>query len=134
MRFRSRVPAVPLWGATPSALTGDHGSASVPAYRARTRPHAREAPMTTSREPELTLDEPVLVIVPWHDDVVDRGHPDVVQAVGEQLHYAVSDAQGEWVAVVIFAAAALHLRPREQWIGWSDEQRRRRLALVANNV
>ena len=22
-----------------------------------------------------------------------------VQAVGEQLHYAVSDAQGEWVAV-----------------------------------
>ena len=57
-----------------------------------------------------------------------------VQAVGEQLHYAVSDAQGEWVAVLIFAAAAKHLRPRDQWIGWSDEQRRRRLALVANNV
>ena len=57
-----------------------------------------------------------------------------VQAVGEQLHYAVSDAEGAWVAVVIFAAAALHLRPRDQWIGWSDEQRRRRLALVANNV
>ena len=36
--------------------------------------------------------------------------------------------------MVIFAAAALHLRPREQWIGWSDEQRRRRLALAANNV
>lgn len=57
-----------------------------------------------------------------------------VQAVGEQLHYAVSDAQGEWVAVLIFAAAAQHLRPRDQWIGWSDEQRRRRLALVVNNV
>ncbi len=57
-----------------------------------------------------------------------------VQAVGEQIHYAVSDAQGEWVAVLIFAAAAQHLRAREQWIGWSDEQRRRRLALVANNV
>ena len=57
-----------------------------------------------------------------------------VQAVGEQIHYAVSDAQGEWVAVLIFAAAAKHLRPRDQWIGWSDEQRRRRLALVANNV
>lgn len=57
-----------------------------------------------------------------------------VQAVGEQVHYAVSDAQGEWVAVLIFAAAALHLRPRDTWIGWSDEQRRRRLALVANNV
>ena len=57
-----------------------------------------------------------------------------MQAVGEQVHYAVSDAQGVWIAVLIFAAAALHLRPREQWIGWSDEQRRRRLALVANNV
>jgi hypothetical protein len=57
-----------------------------------------------------------------------------VQAVGEQVHYAVSDAQGEWVAVLIFAAAAKHLRPRERWIGWSDEQRRRRLALAVNNV
>lgn len=57
-----------------------------------------------------------------------------VQAVGEQVHYAVSGPQGEWVAVLIFAAAAQHLRPRDQWIGWSDEQRRRRLALVANNV
>lgn len=57
-----------------------------------------------------------------------------VQAVGEQVHYAVSDAQGEWVAVLIFAAAAKHLRPRDQWIGWNDEQRRRRLALVVNNV
>jgi hypothetical protein len=57
-----------------------------------------------------------------------------VQAVGEQVHYAVSDALGEWVAVLVFAAAAWHLRPRDAWIGWSDEQRRRRLALVVNNV
>ncbi len=57
-----------------------------------------------------------------------------VQAVGEQMHYAVADAQGEWVAVLVFAAAAWHLRPRDAWIGWTDEQRRRRLALVANNV
>lgn len=57
-----------------------------------------------------------------------------VQAVGEQLHYAVTDAQGAWVAVLIFAAAAWHLRPRDTWMGWSDEQRRLRLALVANNV
>ena len=38
------------------------------------------------------------------------------------------------MAVLIFAAAAWHLRPRDQWIGWTDEQRRRRLALVANDV
>ena len=57
-----------------------------------------------------------------------------VQAVGEQLHYAVTDQAGGWVAVLIFAAAAKHLQARDHWIGWSDEQRRRRLALVANNV
>lgn len=57
-----------------------------------------------------------------------------VRAVGEQLHYAVADTHGEWVAVLVFAAAAKHLRARDRWIGWSDEQRRRRLALVANNV
>lgn len=57
-----------------------------------------------------------------------------VQAVGEQLHYAVANTHGEWVAVLVFAAAAKHLRARDSWIGWSDEQRRRRLALVANNT
>ncbi|MFH1499371.1 MAG: ISAs1 family transposase [Verrucomicrobiota bacterium] len=57
-----------------------------------------------------------------------------VRAVGEQLHYALTDASGEWVAVLVFAAAAQHLRARDTWIGWGDEQRRRRLALVANNV
>ena len=31
-------------------------------------------------------------------------------------------------------AAARRLRHRDQWIGWSDEQRRRRLPLVVNNT
>ena len=58
-----------------------------------------------------------------------------VKAVGEQFHYALSDAQGgKWLTVLIFAASALHLRERDRRIGWEDEQRRRRLALVTNNV
>jgi predicted transposase YbfD/YdcC len=56
------------------------------------------------------------------------------KAVGERLYYLVSDAQGQWRAVLIFAAAAKHLRAREQWIGWTDAQRERRLALVVNNI
>jgi hypothetical protein len=47
-----------------------------------------------------------------------------MQAVGKQLHSAVSDGVGHWKLVLIFATAAWHLRPRDQWIGWSDEQRR----------
>jgi hypothetical protein len=37
------------------------------------------------------------------------------------------------VAILVFSAAANHLRAREEWIGWSNEQRRRRLSLITNN-
>ena len=50
--------------------------------------------------------------------------------VGERLYYVVTDAQGQWRAVLIFAAAAKHLRARDRWIGWTDAQREKRLALV----
>jgi hypothetical protein len=54
--------------------------------------------------------------------------------VGERLYYVVSDGQGQWLALLVFAAAARHLRYRDRWIGWIDAQRERRLSLVANNI
>jgi hypothetical protein len=56
-----------------------------------------------------------------------------VRPVGEQLFYAVTDAGGEWLGVLVFCAASRRLRGRDRWIGWSEEQRRRRLPLVVNN-
>ena len=53
--------------------------------------------------------------------------------VGEQLRYVVTDAQGRWLALLGWNAAAWHLKARDQWIGWSEEQRERRLALLAQN-
>lgn len=53
--------------------------------------------------------------------------------VGERLCYIAQAATDQWVAVLIFSAAAKHLKHRDQWIGWSNEQRRRRLSLVTNN-
>ena len=52
--------------------------------------------------------------------------------VGEQLRY-VAEHEGRWLALLSWCAASRHLRSRDRWIGWCDEQRRRRLALVANN-
>jgi hypothetical protein len=52
--------------------------------------------------------------------------------VGEQLRY-VAEVDGRWVALLSWSAAANHLKDREQWLGWNISQRRRRLALVANN-
>jgi hypothetical protein len=55
-----------------------------------------------------------------------------VRAVGEQLWYAIT-ARGRWLGVLVFCAASRRLRARDQRIGWSEEQRRRRLPLVVNN-
>jgi hypothetical protein len=54
--------------------------------------------------------------------------------VGERLYYVVTDAQGQWLALLVFAAAAKHLKYRDRWIGWSDAQREKRLSLVVNNL
>ena len=56
-----------------------------------------------------------------------------VRPVGERLYYVARDAAQHWVAVLVFSAPAKHLKHRDKWIGWSNEQRRRRLSLVTNN-
>ena len=56
-----------------------------------------------------------------------------LKAVGEQMCYAAVDTQGHWLAVLIFSAAAKHLKHRDQWIGWTRAQRDRRLSLLVNN-
>ena len=54
------------------------------------------------------------------------------QLVGQQLRY-VAESQGQWVALLSWSAAAYKLKLREQWIGWSQPQKKRRLPLVVNN-
>jgi hypothetical protein len=54
------------------------------------------------------------------------------QLVGERLRY-VAVFDGQWLALLSWSAAAYHLKDRDAWVGWSVTQRRRRLALVANN-
>jgi len=56
-----------------------------------------------------------------------------VHAVGEQLFYAITQGGGAWPGVLVFCAASRRLRARDGWIGWSEEQRRRRLPLIVNN-
>lgn len=56
-----------------------------------------------------------------------------LKAVGEQMCYAAVDFQGHWLALLLFSAAAKHLKYRDQWIGWTRAQRDRRLSLVVNN-
>ena len=52
---------------------------------------------------------------------------------GEPLRY-VATYREEWLGLATWSAGARHLKARDKWNGWSDEQRRRRLPLVANNA
>jgi hypothetical protein len=56
-----------------------------------------------------------------------------LKPVGERLHYVATDAHDGWLALLVFSAAAKHLKHRDRWIGWSDAQRHRRLSLITNN-
>ncbi len=56
-----------------------------------------------------------------------------LKPVGERMFYAAVDGQGHWLAVLVFSAAAKHLKHRDQWIGWTRAQCDRRLSLVVNN-
>lgn len=55
------------------------------------------------------------------------------QVVGEHLRYVVT-YQDQWLALATWAAPAWHLKARDAFIGWSEEQRRTRLPLLANNA
>lgn len=52
---------------------------------------------------------------------------------GKALRY-VATLRGEWVALLGWGSAAFRCRARDQYIGWDDETREKRLHLVANNV
>ncbi|MCB2141021.1 MAG: ISAs1 family transposase [Rhodobacteraceae bacterium] len=56
-----------------------------------------------------------------------------IHPVGQRLYYVATDAQDQWLGLLVFSAPAKHLKHRDRWIGWSARQRDRRLPLVANN-
>src|ERR1019366_8238030 len=69
----------------------------------------------------------------WDQLVSEHHYLENANLVGERLCYVV-EYRGQWLALLGWAAAAYHLRARDTWIGWNDNQRRGRLHLVANNA
>ncbi len=69
----------------------------------------------------------------WEELMIDHHYLKSARMVGEQLRY-VAEYQGQWLALLGWSAASYHLKGRDGWIGWSDNQRRARLHLVANNA
>jgi hypothetical protein len=69
----------------------------------------------------------------WNQLISQHHYLKNAHLVGERLCYVV-EYQGQWLALLGWSAAAYHIRARDQWIGWNDNQRRARLRLVANNA
>jgi len=57
-----------------------------------------------------------------------------VRPVGEQVKYAVWSAGGRLLACLAWSSAPRHLAPRDRFIGWSAEARRRNLRYLAYNT
>ena len=97
----------------------------------------RNRPLITNEQQALLEGVQLRLIEPGERERIDRliveqHYLGNAQLVGEQLRY-VAEYQGQWVALMSWSAAAYKLKLREGWIGWSDQQKQRRLPLVVNN-
>ena len=69
-----------------------------------------------------------------HNEYLDRYHYLGYQPLpGDQLRY-FARASGRIIALLSFGAAAWKTQPRDQFIGWTAQQRQQRLHLVTNNA
>lgn len=117
----------------------------------RQEPRLRRPPLP----PELfdsALPDPIVVdlsaLLPLSIAVADPKLPDYRQFqrylaqhhylsfnrnVGESMGYLIKSCAGVDLACVLFGAAAWQCAPRDQWIGWSSEQRAQGLPRIVNN-
>ena len=102
--------------------------------------------LTKKKKPKtvFTTDPPVFLL---KDLTVRVVQPEEYERAGELLdqeHYLgdlrtgrallqAVEYQGHWVALLDWGSAGLKLADREQWIGWTAQQRAERLKLVAMN-
>jgi hypothetical protein len=68
----------------------------------------------------------------WKALVRERHYLGLRNLVGETVLH-VAEFDGHWVALVGWCSAALKVTVRDRWIGWTPQQKQRRLKSVAQN-
>ncbi len=68
----------------------------------------------------------------WDALICERHYLGNAHLVGRQLRY-VAELDGQWVALVGWNVAAYHLKGREDWIGWTVQQRLSRRKFAVQN-
>lgn len=102
----------------------------------------------TDEFPPVSITEPLTALQPLRLETVTAGSPYYTVflrylarhhylgfrgPVGENIAYLARDCHGRDLACILFSAAAWKTKPRDNWIGWDDATRARRLPLLANN-
>lgn len=68
-----------------------------------------------------------------HDQLLEQEHYlHNATAVGQVLRY-VAEYNGQWVAVLTFCSASLHLKPRDRFLHWPAREVSQRRHLIAQN-
>jgi hypothetical protein len=80
------------------------------------------------RQVRRTKEEPV-----FNGLIEEHHYLGYTRPVGEHLKYLVYAANGRPVACLAWSSAPRHLGPRDRYIGWSPEARRRNIHLLAYN-
>jgi hypothetical protein len=123
------------------------GLLRLPPPRHRNSNRRSYAPRTPATDPGPPLRAPVHLLGPLHlhlvadpsasalwNETIARYHYRGYRPLpGAQLRY-LARTDRQLLALLGFGAAAWTLAPRDRWIGWTPDQRERRLPLVVNNA
>lgn len=122
------------------------GLIELPAPQHRVNPCRSFTRRTRQAEPGAALEAAVHELEPLRLEVVQRAGSALWNETIERYHYLgykpLAGAQLRYfayagdrlVGLLGFGAAAWKTGPRDEWIGWSREQRRRNLTLIVNNA
>jgi hypothetical protein len=124
----------------------DDGLINLPAPR-RKPPTPPQIRFTAQTDPQPAITEPVHALAAvqfcpvvhrthsqlWNEYIHRYHYLGYKPLPGAQLRYLVSVDQ-HIVAALGFGAAAWQIAPRDQWIGWSHEQRQNNLQLIVNQA
>ena len=110
------------------------GAQKAPAWTARSEPGAEIGGALEGLEPlELRVVTEPHEVARWNE-LIDRHHYlGYRRPVGPHLRYAIVDRGGRWLGCLLFSYAARSLPCRDDFIGWDEAARRKRLDRVVGN-
>lgn len=107
---------------------------SAPRWADWQEPEAWEASLGQLRPVKLELVSAGSAVAGRWAFYLDQYHYLKLRVVGENLGYLAVDAHGRDVAAVLFGAPAWRCAPRDEFLEWSEAQRREQLHRLANNT